>query len=269
MKFSISNIALPEYQHFSELMSLRELGFEGLEVAPSRVWRDTLNEASNRSVDQYRREVEEAGLKVVGLHSLFFDRPELGLFLDKEYRTKTLDYLTHLSKVCRDLGGETLIYGGGRWHDNISDRAAITETISFLSDLIPRIESHGTTLCFEPLEKKYTNFINSVSESIDIVKLVGHSSVGVQIDAKELAISNELTPEAFEMAAPFLVHVHVNEPDLGVLGDSGAVDHLLISKLLNLINYQGYVSLEQKMLNKVFSMKPIQISAKIMSEFYL
>ena len=71
MKFSISNIALPEYQHFSELMSLRELGFEGLEVAPSRVWRDTLNDASNRSVDQYRREVEAAGLKVVGLHSLF------------------------------------------------------------------------------------------------------------------------------------------------------------------------------------------------------
>ena len=58
--------------------------------------------------------MEAAELEAVGLHSLFFDRPELGLFKDPELRAGSLEFLTHLSAVCRDLGGKTLIWGGGR-----------------------------------------------------------------------------------------------------------------------------------------------------------
>ncbi len=41
VRFAVSNIALPAYDHATELGSLAELGLAGIEVAPSRVWQDT------------------------------------------------------------------------------------------------------------------------------------------------------------------------------------------------------------------------------------
>ena len=90
------------------------MGLTGLEVAPSRVWEDSWLGLSPNVAEIYRSEVEQVGLTVVGLHSLFYDQPQLGLFRFGDNRVRTLDFLEHLSKLCRDLGGTTLIYGGGR-----------------------------------------------------------------------------------------------------------------------------------------------------------
>ena len=160
MKLSVSNIALKAYRHLEELKSLPIMGFLGLEVAPSRVWKDTWKGLSPNSVEKYRNEVEKAGLSIVGLHSLFYDKPELGLFRDAETRQLTLDFMVHLSKLCRDLGGKTLIYGAGRWRGNLSLNDAISYSLDFFSDLIPRIEEHKTVVCFEPLGPMDSDFIN-------------------------------------------------------------------------------------------------------------
>ena len=119
MELSLSNIALSQYNHESDLMALQNLGFLGLEVAPSRVWPDTWYGPTNKAVDKYRKLVAQAGLEVVGLHSLFYDQKDLGLFTRGNERLKTLDFLVHLSSICRDLGGKTMIYGGGRWRGNL------------------------------------------------------------------------------------------------------------------------------------------------------
>lgn len=74
MKFAVSNIALPAYNHRIELSQLASLGLSGLEVAPSRIWQETWLGLSASEVSGYRREVEQAGLSVVGLHSLLFDQ---------------------------------------------------------------------------------------------------------------------------------------------------------------------------------------------------
>ncbi|MDA1091571.1 MAG: hypothetical protein O3A85_14840, partial [Proteobacteria bacterium] len=105
MKFAISNIALPAFNHGGELGRLAEMGLDGIEIAPSRIWRDTWKGLKPGEVSDYRRLIEEAGLCVVGLHSLFFDQPELGLFKEPQKRADSLDFLEHLSGVCRDLGG--------------------------------------------------------------------------------------------------------------------------------------------------------------------
>ena len=152
MKLASSNIALPAYDHVHELGGLREMGLEGVEVAPSRVWRDTWHGLTTRHVETYRKEVEAAGLEVVGLHSLFFDHPELGLFCSEEFSSQTLAFMVHLSAVCRDLGGKTLIYGGGRKRGDIPEDEAYKRTIDFCLTLCESIEDHGTCFCFEKEE---------------------------------------------------------------------------------------------------------------------
>jgi len=268
VKLAVSNIALSAYRHEDELKSLPGMGFLGLEVAPSRVWKNTWKGLSPKSVERYRKEVEKAGLSIVGLHSLFYDKPELGLFRDAETRQLTLDFMVHLSKLCRDLGGKTLIYGGGRWRGNFSLNEATTYAIDFFSDLIPLIEKHKTVFSFEPLGQSDTDFINSVYESIGFVKRINHPTVRVQLDAKALVSNEEMKSEVFEAAAPFLVHVHANEPDLGILGTSGQVDNYKMANLLRNIKYEGYVSLEQKMIGKEAPLDALQKSAKFLKECY-
>ena len=119
VKIAISNIALTAYDHAEELGRLTELGISAVEVAPSRVWENSWDGVGPGNIAAYRRAVERAGLSVVGLHSLFYDHPELGLFRDADGRRPTLDFLTHLSGMCRDLGGRSLIWGSGRRRDSL------------------------------------------------------------------------------------------------------------------------------------------------------
>ena len=78
--YAVSNIALPAFDHADDFGRLRELRLEAIEVAPSRVWRDTWHGLTTIEVSDYRRRIVNAGLSVVGLHSLFYDQPGLGLF---------------------------------------------------------------------------------------------------------------------------------------------------------------------------------------------
>jgi sugar phosphate isomerase/epimerase len=268
MKFSISNIALPEYNHLDELNSLPELGLQGLEVALSRQWHDWWHGLTNKSVNAYRSEIEAAGLSVVGLHSLFWGMPGLGLFKNKEHRAKTLDYMEHLSRVCRDLGGYTLIYGGGRNRESLSTEYAKQEAVLFLHELCTRIEHHETCYCFEPLGPNDTDFINSALEALELCEKVDHPAFKVQLDAKALVDNSEFNIKVFEAVSNHLVHVHVNEPGLGVLGSTGNVDHMAMGDLLRQIDYSEYVSIEQRMLNAESPLLDISKSTAVLRNCY-
>ncbi|MDP7666482.1 MAG: sugar phosphate isomerase/epimerase family protein [Rhodospirillales bacterium] len=267
-KLAVSNIALSAYDHAAKLGRLAELGLAGVEVAPSRAWMDTWHNLTPKMVRSYRKEVEDAGLGVVGLHSLFYDHPELGLFRDAETRAQSLDFLVHLSAVCRDLGGRTLIWGGGRRRGDVPMAAALTEAQDFMADLCKRIEGHDTCFCFEPLGPDETDFINSAFDALAIVEAVGHPGLRMQLDAKALLANAEATNEPFAAAAPHLVHFHANEPDLGVLGTSGAVDHAALGGFLRDIDYQGFVSIEQRMLNAADPLADVALSAAVLKECY-
>lgn len=268
MKFAVSNIALSPYDHIKEINQLAAMGLEGLEVAPSRVWKDTFEGLAAAQVSAYGKKIKDAGLKVVGLHSLLFDHPELGLFRDQETRGSTMDFMVHLSGVCRDLGGRTLIYGGGRHRNELPLKEATEEAVSFFQELLPRIEGHGTCFCFEPLGPRHSDFINSALESLDIVKTLNHPALQVQLDAKALIDNNEAEAATFQAVAGHLTHFHANEPDLGVLDASGPVDHKSMGRMLRQIGYEGFVSIEQRMLNAADPLADVAKSAAVLKECY-
>jgi len=269
MKPAISNISLTAYDHGHELKRLAEIGLKGLEIAPSRVWHDTWRGLKSSDIAIYRKLVEASGLKVIGLHSLFYDHPELGLFKDENTRADTLKFMQHLSGICRDLGGTTLIYGGGRKRGDLPLEDAFEEAISFFGELNNRIEDHGTVFCFEPLGPDDTDFINTVSESIRIVTSVNSPSLRVQLDAKALIENGDVEASVFDDVKPFLVHYHANEPGLGVLGSTGKVDHAQLGSMLKAINYNEFVSIEQRMIGETDPLLSIGNSMKILKDCYL
>ena len=247
---------------------LPELGIVGVEVAPSRVWDSAWRDLRPTDVSAYRHQIENAGLSAIGLHSLFYDQPHLGLFKHGETRKETLDFMAHLSRVCRDLGGRTLIYGGGRHKGQLSVDDANRETLNIFMDLVPMIEGHGTYFCFEPLGPNDSDFINSAYDSISLVKTLNSPGLKLQLDAKALVQNREATLQTFQDAGDHLVHFHANEPDLGVLGSSGEVDHAAMGRMLREIGYEGYVSIEQKLLNEADPLADVAKSAAVLRECY-
>lgn len=268
MRFAVSNIALTAFDHGRELARLPALGIEGIEVAPSRVWRDTWKGLANSAVARYRKAIGDAGLCVVGLHSLFFDQPRLGLFKAPAERVESLDFLEHLSKVCRDLGGRTLIWGGGRRRGPVAAAAARAEAIAFMGELARRVEGHGTCFCFEPLGPNDSDFINSALESLAIVEAVASPALKVQLDAKALVENGEATIETFKAVRSKLVHFHANEPGLGVLGAGGRVDHAALGVMLKEVGYAGFVSIEQRLSNGTDPLADIGRSVAVLKECY-
>ena len=247
---------------------MAEQGLGGLEVAPSRVWHDTWKGLTAADVDAYRSGVEAAGLRVLGLHSLFFDHPDLGLFKGPEQRSETMEFLVHLSAVCRDLGGCTLIYGGGRNRGETTVADATAEALDFIHELTGRIELHGTIICFEPLGPGDSEFINSANEALNLVREVNHPSFRMQLDAKALVENDEADRAAFEQVKPYLVHFHANEPGLNPLQKSGPIDHKAVGRFLRDIGYSGFVSIEQRMVDPGDPFSSISNSIDVLKEYY-
>ncbi|MBO6518898.1 MAG: sugar phosphate isomerase/epimerase [Rhodospirillales bacterium] len=268
MEPAVSNIALPAYAHLDALPALSAIGYTGLEVAPSRVWQDTWHGLTNAQVKSYRHACETAGLRVVGLHSLVFDHPELQLFGEPASVTETANFMEHLSGVCRDLGGRTLVWGGGRKRGAIPADEATTRAIDFMIDLCERTRDHGTVFCFEPLGPSGSDFVNGVLEAKAIVDAVARDNLKIQIDAKALVENDEVLPEIFEAVKNELVHVHANEPGLAVVGSSGEVDHASIGRMLADIGYNGSVSAEQRMFSEEAYMDDVRQSFNELSRHY-
>ena len=268
MPYAISNIALPAYDHLDDLPVIAETGYTGLEVAPSRVWQNTWQGLTSAQVAEYRTTVESTGLEIVGLHSLVFDHPELQLFGDADSVAATRDFMVHLSAVCRDLGGRTLIWGGGRKRGTVPADDAFIRAVSFMTDVCMKTADHGTIFCFEPLGPKDSDFVNGLGEARAIVEAVGQPNLQLQIDAKALVENNEVEQSIFDDASEMLVHVHANEPGLNVLGRSGEIDHVAIGTMLANIGYQGYVSAEQRMLSETAYMDDARESFDILSRHY-
>ncbi len=267
-RFALSNIALTAFDHIPELTTVTELGITRLEVAPSRVWEDTWHDLTPAMVTSYRRDVEAAGLEILGLHSLLFDQKDMGLFADTEGRARVLDFMTHLSAVCRDLGGHTLIWGAGRWRHGRTLVDANAYAIDFFQDLDARVRDHGTCFCFEPLGPKDSDFLNSVIDAKDLVEALAVPSVGLQLDAKGIVENGEMTAEIAEIAKPYLKHVHVNEPGLGILGTTGEIDHAAFAAILNGIGYDGFISIEQRMVDPTDALGPVRQSAAYLTSVY-
>lgn len=265
---AISNIALPAFDHSADLIKLVAMGYQGIEVAPSRIWQNTWDGLQNEQVNRYRTEIEQAGLKVVGLHSLVFDHPELQLFGDTASTEATLQFMAHLSSVCRDLGGRTLIWGGGRRRGTISADEAFDRAVEFMRTLCDKTSDHGTVFCFEPLGPSDSDFVNSVLEAKAIADAVNCHNLCIQIDAKALVENNEIDTDVFNAAASTLVHVHANEPGLGVIGSSGEVDHGRIGSMLYSLNYDRFVTVEQRMLSETHYLDDARESLRVLKTAY-
>lgn len=225
-----------------------QLGCDGLEIAPYTL-ADTLDALSAERRRAIRRAAEAAGMEILGLHWLLV-KPE-GLSInhpDAAVRARTAEYMRALICLCADLGGRVLTHGSPRqrtvqegWNVEDSWRRA-RETFE---SCLPAIERSGVTYCIEPLDRKQTNFVNTVGDAVRLVREIGHPGFQLMVDCRSAEASNGSAVAALDAAlmSGHLRHVHVND----VNGRGPGFGRVLFSPILQRLiasDYQGYISVE-------------------------
>ena len=113
MKLAVSNIAWDNAELAEHLALLRDLGCQGIELAPSCIWPEPVDASAGERAG-LKEMVRKSGLELTGFHALLFTRPDLQLFKDRNGRDLTVDYVVGLARLCSDLDGRLLVFGSPR-----------------------------------------------------------------------------------------------------------------------------------------------------------
>ncbi|MBU1611402.1 MAG: sugar phosphate isomerase/epimerase [Proteobacteria bacterium] len=270
---SISNISLPSQDHEEYLAALSDLGFKGLEVAWSKVW-GSLHNITPARVNIYRRKVEAAGLRIIGMHSLYYGTSGMALFQDYTAEDRALHHLVYLSKICADLGGSFLILGSPsvrrRGQMTTADADSRFSTFLYkLSDLLEQTDASGTMrLGLEALPQTESDYLNTSKHALRLVEHLQTHRICLHLDAKSLVAAGEATADFLSKAAQQAIHFHVNQPGFGVLRHDDQVDHCKLGALLRENGYAQSVSIEQTITNPEDILGPIRKSREILAECY-
>ena len=246
MKLSVSNIAWEQSELEEHLKLLRDLGCDGVEIAPSCIWKEPVS-ASDAEIESLKKLVSQYGLVIPAFHALLYTRPDLYLFGDESKRQETLLYLKQLIRLAGKLSVKVLVYGSPASR-RVGDKSYIKcyeISVEVFRELGREAECHNTIFCIEPLGPSESDFIQTVDEGYNLIKDVGHPHFGLHLDARAMVDAGENFDGVFQKYASILKHFHVSDPGLAPPGFTG-LDHSPIGKALARTAYNGFISIEMK-----------------------
>ncbi|MBR3354129.1 MAG: sugar phosphate isomerase/epimerase [Oscillospiraceae bacterium] len=239
MKLSISNIAWGIENNESMYSFMSELGYEGLEIAPTKFFPDQpydhwkeFHLLCNSLKTQYNIAVSSMQSILYGMKQNLFESHEA---------VTLLAYLDKASAFGEAGGGCNLVFGCPQ-NRSIPEGRKQSDAIPFFEKAATSALSHNCVLALEANPPMYgTNFVNTTKQAFEFAREVPGLKVnldfGTIIDRGE-----ELNDFAEDM---YLVnHIHISEP--GLVPIKHRKEHKELASLLSQLDYSGYVSIEMK-----------------------
>lgn len=124
----------------------------------------------------------------------------------------------------------------------------------FMNALLPTAKEYGVILCLENMPMTRLSLSRPV-EILEFVKKINSDYMKVCIDTGHCSVFGESPADAVRLTGEYLkvLHVHDNNEhsDLHWLPYHGVIDWEDFNKALNDINYDGFVSIETNVSNKL------------------
>jgi sugar phosphate isomerase/epimerase len=246
MRYAICNETFEGWDHGRVCAAVAALGYKGLELAPFTLApRITDVPAARRR--ELRRQAEDHGLQIIGLHWLLARTEGLHLTAaDAGLRQRTADYLVELARGCRDLGGTLMVFGSPAQR-RIPAGATRAQAEDYSLDTFRRaasgIAEAGVLLCLEPLSPPEADFLNTCAEAVHLLERLDHPSFGLHLDVKAMSTDDGSTPELIRRYGGRAGHFHANDSNRRGPG-FGNTDFVPIFRALKESGYQGWVSVE-------------------------
>lgn len=233
MTVSISNIAWDPVDDDAVAALLQRAGVDMIDVAPSKYFQDFAT-ADSRAIKEVRKWWQARGIRILGMQSLLFGTKGLNVFGDAAIQRLLLEHLRHVFRIAEALGADRLVFGSPRNRDRgvLTVEQANDVAAAFFREVGKTAAEHGVTLCLEPNPVRYgANFMTETASTANVVQLVDHPSVKMQLDTGAIFINNERPAEVLPRYSHLIGHIHLSEPDLVPLGSVGS-DHAGMAELV-------------------------------------
>ena len=247
MKFAICQELFEDWDWERQCAFIAEVGYTGIEVAPFTL-ATRIGEVSAQRRQELRRQANEHGLTIIGLHWLLAKTEGLHLTSpDPSVRKATAAYLVELGNACADLGGQLMVFGSPKQRSlapGMSREEGLDYAEEIFRAVLPALADRGIRLCLEPLTPNETNFLNTCAEAQELIDRIDHPNLCLHQDVKAMRLAESKTvPELIAQYAGRVGHFHANDTNL--LGPGmGETDFVPIFAALKRAKYSGWVSVE-------------------------
>lgn len=171
-----------------------------------------LEELGEREFDRFRNHVEETkfpipnGARILPITEPIFFRPDFKV-------TDLEEYLEASCKKSGQIGIRQILFGNGkaRWlieEDSIKREEVF---ICFLRMLCEIAGENGQDILIEPLGPKYSNYINTLAEAVEVIEKANMPNLFAMADLRHFVWSKE----PFEDIGKYremVHHVHIDYP---------------------------------------------------------
>jgi sugar phosphate isomerase/epimerase len=246
MRFAICNELFENWDFARQCSFAAESGYTGIELAPFTL-APRITDVTAATRRTMRRQAEEAGLEIIGLHWLLAKTEGLHLTAaDPSVRAATTAYLIELARACHDLGGNLMIFGSPAQRNleqGVSREEGHARAAETFRGCLDALADLGVTLCLEPLTTQETNFITTAAEGAELVARMDHPNFRLHLDTKAMSSEGTPIPDLIRKFGGQAAHFHAN--DANRLGPGfGEIDFVPIFQALKDVGYDGWVSVE-------------------------
>ena len=241
MKYSISNIVWGAENDGKMYRILKENGFDGVEIAPTRIFKNPYDRLEEAHQYMYMLK-NKYGLAVSSMQSIWYGVGQ-NIFGTAEDRLFLTDYTKKAILFAESMNCKNLVFGCPK-NRNMPRGADIGIAKEFFKTLGDFAYRHGTNLAIEPNPTIYnTNFLNYTRDACEFVREIDSKGLKVNIDMGTI-IHNGENPHLVKTYKTVVNHIHISRPHLAVI--EPCREYRTLKKVLAKTDYDGYISIEMK-----------------------
>lgn len=213
MKLSISNIAWAAEHDVDMYAFLKNSGFTGLEIAPTRLFPDNPYEHISEAKDYSAKLKEEYGLCIPSMQSIWFGRQEK-IFGSEKERHVLIEYTRVACKFAQALGCRNLVFGNPRNRETLDVAGDYPKATAFFHAIGEIALEYDTIIAIEANPTIYnTHFINYTEQAVELAYKSNTRGVKVNFDLGTI-IQNGEDVHYIADVADYINHIHISEPYL-------------------------------------------------------
>lgn len=246
MKFAICNEIFKDWKIDDVFTYCARLGYDAVEIAPFTLAKYVTDiPAAERA--RIRASAVRAGIAVSGIHWVLAQTE--GLYLtspEAATRERTAKYFCDLVDFCADLGGLSIVVGSPKQRSllpGVTLEQAWAWAAEVFRPAVQVAERRGVTICFEPLPREDTDFINTAADAIRFARGLRSPHFQVILDMRAMSHEAKPVPQIIRESRGEFAYVHANDKNLKGPG-FGDVDFRPIVAALKEVGYDGTVSVE-------------------------
>ncbi len=249
MKLSLCNEVLRGWSFARQCEFAAALGYDALEIAPFTLGPDP-RLLTPRRITAVRRALADAGLACSSLHWLLVAPQGLSITsADAATRRETVDVMRRLCALAAELGAGVLVHGSPAQRQLPAHKgrqsAARQRAAGCWAAAADAARDAAVTYCIEPLAQRETNLINTVSEAVAMVELIGKPALKTMIDTCAAGTQEGDVVALIERWLPtgHIAHIQVNDPNRRGPGEGDMAFAPVVAALARQ-EYTGWVAVE-------------------------